>query len=113
MKIKLLAIMFAAVLVLGACGGNKAKEVDKGTTGTSTETASVDVEKVVSTSCIACHGGNLELKGGVGPALSNVGDHMTETEIHDVIVNGRGSMPGGLIEGAEATAVAKWLSEKK
>ena len=34
MKIKFLAIMFAAVLVLGACGGNKAKEEDKGTTGT-------------------------------------------------------------------------------
>ena len=32
MKIKFLAIMFAAILVLGACGGNKAKEEDKGTT---------------------------------------------------------------------------------
>ena len=78
-----------------------------------TETASVDVEKVVSTSCIACHGGNLELKGGVGPDLSKVGDHMTETEIHDVIINGRGGMPAININDAEATAVAKWLSEKK
>ena len=28
-----------------------------------------------------------------GPDLSKVGDHMTEAEIHDVIVNGRGGMP--------------------
>lgn len=110
MKIKFLAIMFAAILVLGACGGNKAKEEDTGTTGT--ETASVDAEKVVSTSCISCHGGNLEGKGGA-PALAKVGDHMSETEIHDVIVNGRGGMPGGIIKGEEAEAVAKWLSEKK
>ncbi|AMQ07515.1 MULTISPECIES: cytochrome c551 [Sporosarcina] len=113
MKTKFLAIMLGAVLVLGACGGDKAKEEDKGTTGTGNETASVDVEKVVSTSCIACHGGNLELKGGVGPDLSKVGDHMSETEIHDVIINGRGSMPPGLIKGEEADAVAKWLAEKK
>ncbi len=112
MKIKFLAIMFAAILVLGACGGNKANDADKGTTGTGTETASVDPEKVVQTSCINCHGGNLEGKGGA-PALAKVGDHMTEAEIHDVIVNGRGGMPPGIIKGAEADAVAKWLSEKK
>ena len=113
MKIKFLAIMFAAILVLGACGGDKAKEGDKGTTDTGTETASVDVEKVVSTSCIACHGGNLELKGGMGPDLSKVGGHMTEAEIHDVIVNGRGSMPAIQVSDEEATAVAQWLAEKK
>ncbi len=111
MKIKFLAILFAALLVLGACGGNKAKEEDKGTT-TGTETAAVDAEKVVQTSCVTCHGGNLEGKGGA-PALAKVGDHMSETEIHDVIVNGRGGMPGGIIKGADAEAVAKWLAEKK
>jgi len=113
MKTKFLAIMLGAVLVLGACGGDKAKEEDKGTTDTGTETASVDVEKVVSTSCIACHGGNLELKGGMGPDLSQVGGHMTEEEIHDVIVNGRGGMPAIKVSEEEATAVAQWLAAKK
>ena len=111
MKIKFLAIMFAAILVLGACGGNKT--VDKNAEGGATpDTASVDAEQVVQTSCITCHGGNLEGKGNA-PALAKGGDHMSETEIHDVIVNGRGGMPPGVIKGAEAEAVAKWLSEKK
>ncbi len=74
MKNKFLAIMFAAVLVLGACGGNKAKEDRQRYNRYGTETASVDAEKVVSTSCITCHGGNLEGKGGA-PALHKVGDH--------------------------------------
>lgn len=114
MKTKFLAIMLGAVLVLGACGGgDKAKEEDKGTTDTGTETASVDVEKVVSSSCISCHGGNLELKGGMGPDLSQVGGHLSEEEIHEVIVNGRGNMPAIKISDEEATAVAQWLAEKK
>ncbi len=37
----------------------------------------------------------------------------SETEIHDIIINGQGGMPGGIIKGEEAEAVAKWLSEKK
>ena len=112
MKNKLLAIMFGAALVLGACGGDKADEKDTGTT-TGTETASVDAEKVVSTSCITCHGGNLE---GVGaaPALNDVGARLSESEIKDVIVNGQGGMPGGLIKDeAEIDAVSKWLAAKK
>lgn len=113
MKNKFLVILLGAmlVLVLGACGGAKTDKNANGGTTTGTETAAVDPEKVVQTSCVSCHGGNLE--GGVGPALTHVGDHMSEQEIHDVIINGRGGMPPGLIKGEEATAVAKWLSEKK
>ncbi len=112
MKIKFLAIMFAAILVLGACGGNK--EVDKNANGGATpgtDTASVDPEKVVQTSCVSCHGGNLE--GKVGPALANIGAKLSETEIHDIIINGKGGMPAIQMDEAEANAVAKWLSEKK
>ncbi|NYF23953.1 cytochrome c551 [Sporosarcina sp. JAI121] len=115
MKNKFLAVMFGAVLVLGACGGNKTNENDTGTNGgtTGNDTAAVDAEKVVSTSCITCHGGNLEGKGAA-PALNKVGDHMSESEIRDVIVNGRGGMPGGLIKDeAEIDAVSKWLADKK
>jgi cytochrome c551 len=117
MKNKFLVILLGAVLmlVLGACGGAKTdKNANGGATtgtGTETETVAVDPEKVVQTSCISCHGGNLE--GKVGPALTHIGATLSEKEIHDIIINGRGGMPAIKVSDAEATAVAKWLSEKK
>ena len=75
------------------------------------ETSSIDAEAIVQKSCVSCHGGNLE--GGMGPALDKIGGTLSEEEIHDVIVEGKGSMPPGIIKGEEADAVAKWLSEKK
>ncbi|TNO95725.1 cytochrome c, partial [Bacillus cereus] len=38
---------------------------------------------------------------------------LSEEEILDVINNGRGAMPAGLIKGADAEAVAKWLATQK
>ena len=109
MQKKLLAAIFGAVLVLGACGGgDKAKEEAPATDG---DVATVDAEAIVQTSCITCHGGNLE--GASGPALDKIGAEMSEAEIHDVIINGQGGMPAKIIEGEDADAVAKWLSEKK
>ncbi|CAM3301041.1 cytochrome c551 [Filibacter tadaridae] len=113
MKNKLLAVLFGAALVLGACGGDKADEKDDGAATTDDNaTASVDAEEVVNAKCITCHGGNLE--GAMGPKLSDIGSRMSEDEIHGIIENGtKGGMPAGLIKGEELDAVAKWLSEKK
>lgn len=113
MKKKLLAAVFGATLILGACGGGDDNATDDtpATTPDAGETSSVDPEAVVDKSCIQCHGGNLE--GGSGPDLTNVGATHSEEEIHDIIENGQGGMPGGLIKGEELDAVAKWLSEKK
>ncbi|MCZ2257681.1 cytochrome c551 [Sporosarcina sp. G11-34] len=110
MKKKLLAVIFGATLVLGACGGggNKAKDEKPANEGA---TSSIDAEAIVQKSCVSCHGGNLE--GGMGPALDKIGGTLSEEEIHTVIVEGKGSMPAGIIKGEEADAVAKWLSEKK
>ena len=112
MKKKLLAAVFGAVLVLGACGGGGDKSKEKEEAAPSGETASVDAEKIVNNKCIACHGGNLE--GASGPALDKIGATLSEDEIHDVIVNGQGGMPGGIIKDEEeVTAVAEWLAAKK
>lgn len=108
---KLLAAIFASILVLGACGGGNTTK-DDGGENTSGDVASVDAEKIVNSKCITCHGGNLEGAGGA-PALNDVGSKLSETEIHDVIINGQGGMPGNIIQGDEAEAVAKWLAEKK
>ncbi|MFC7365808.1 MULTISPECIES: cytochrome c551 [Bhargavaea] len=121
MKKKLLAMLFGSALILGACGGGNDTADDAADTGndnTATEesagenTAGVDPEKVVQQKCISCHGENLEGQGNF-PALNDVGSRLSEDEIRDTIANGKGAMPGGLIEGEELDAVAKWLSEKK
>ena len=111
MKKKLLGAIFASILVLGACGGAKTTN-DDGGEDTSGDVASVDAEKIVNNKCISCHGGNLEGAGGA-PALNDVGSKLSETEIHDIIINGQNGMPGNLIQGKEAEVVAKWLAEKK
>ncbi|MFS0688475.1 cytochrome c551 [Sporosarcina sp. 179-K 8C2 HS] len=109
MKNKLVAMMFGAALVLGACGGgNNANNSGNG----NGETAAVDADKVFQKSCATCHGGNLEGRGNA-PALANIGSELSEKEIHDIIQNGKGGMPGGLIQGEELDAVTKWLAEKK
>lgn len=106
MKKSLFVLLFGSVLALAACGGE-----DSDSSGaTSTQSGG---EKVVMTSCATCHGGQLQGMGNT-PALDDVGSRLTETEILDVINNGRdGGMPGGLIKGADAEAAAKWLAEQK
>ncbi|MBA4537535.1 c-type cytochrome [Bacillus aquiflavi] len=116
MKKKLLALLMGTSLVLVACGGNDKEDNNKMTEskneGTTTETAEAgDAEKFYETKCLSCHGGNLE--GGVGPALNDVGARLSKDEIEKVITDGRGSMPGGLLKGDEASQVADWLAAKK
>ncbi|MFJ8064127.1 cytochrome c551 [Psychrobacillus sp. NPDC096426] len=111
MNKKLLAVIFGAALMLAACGGAK-EETTTTKTGTTTETATVNAEKIVNSKCISCHGGNLEGQGNF-PALNNVGSRLSENEILNVIENGRGGMPGGLVTGEEAKEVAAWLAAKK
>lgn len=114
MKNKLLASLFGAALILGACGGGNDNAADNndGATDGGTATEGVDAEKVVQTSCVSCHGQNLEGAGST-PGLDDVGSRLSEEEIHTIIVEGKGAMPGGLIKGEEADAVAKYLAEKK
>lgn len=110
MKKKLLAAVFGSMLVLGACGGGGDDAgKDEGTTGG--DTAAVDAEAVVQQKCISCHGDNLD--NGSAPAIDKIGAELSEEEIHDIIINGQGGMPGGLIKGDDADAVAEWLAAKK
>jgi len=68
-------------------------------------------EEMYKQSCAACHGDDLQ--GAVGPALDEVGKVLNEEEILDVIENGKGSMPAGLLSGDEAVQISKWLAEQK
>lgn len=49
-------------------------------------------KSLYGTSCIACHGQNME--GGAGPSLLNIGHHMFYEDFKEIVINGRGLMPG-------------------
>ncbi|MGC4379075.1 PQQ-binding-like beta-propeller repeat protein [Fictibacillus sp. Mic-4] len=66
---------------------------------------------IYKNNCASCHGANLE--GGSAPDLQHVGKSMSKDQILKQIENGSGRMPGGLVKGADADALAEWLSKKK
>ena len=117
MKKKWLTLVFGSALFLAACGGGDDDKKDS-TAGDTTgdkagETAAQsEGEKIVMTSCISCHGGELQGMGNF-PALNNVGSRLSEAEILDVIQHGRNAMPAGLIQGEQAEQAAAWLATQK
>lgn len=68
-------------------------------------------EELFKGKCSACHG--VDLSGGVGPALSDVGSRLSLDEIKDTIKNGKGIMQPNIISGEDMEKVATWLSEHK
>ncbi|WP_405100376.1 cytochrome c551 [Oceanobacillus sp. FSL H7-0719] len=121
MKKWLLAVLFGAVLVLGACGGgdddNASEEPadnDNGTEESADSGESVDTaagEEVYQTNCAMCHGA--DLSGGAGPDLTAVGSSYTQDEIAEIVTNGIGSMPPQKVSGDDLDALSAWLAEKK
>lgn len=105
MKKAMLTLVFGSAIFLAACGGG-----DKEATNNESA-AAPDGEAIAMKSCISCHGG--ELQGATGPALNDVGSRLSESEILDIIHNGQGNMPAGVVKGADAEAVAKWLATQK
>lgn len=66
-------------------------------------------EQVFAASCTACHMNNGLDAGGIGPQLAGRG--VDDAAIRNIVQNGRGSMPPGLISGADLdNAVAYILS---
>ncbi|MEI5907617.1 cytochrome c [Bacillus spongiae] len=98
MKKLIYSVLLGSVLVLSACGGGE------------DEPEKVGIEKLVDQKCATCHGGNLQ--GDYGPKIDNIGAKLSEDEILDIIVNGKGQMPG-VLKGEEAKEVAEWFANKK
>ncbi len=98
------------MIVVGVWGGNTAH---KNATGGSSTNASQNLtpDQIFQQNCSQCHGDNLQ--GGIGPNLQKIGASKSKDQILNQIKNGGGGMPGGLINGKEADAVATWLSKKK
>lgn len=109
MKKWLLATLFGAALVLGACGGS-GDEADNGDDAGEATEASAG-EEIYKKSCASCHGSDLE--GGAGPALENVGSDHSADEIADIIDNGTGSMPAQNLDEDDRDELADWLAAKE
>lgn len=109
MKKAWLALIFGSALFLAACGGDDSSSKSS---GGNNDSGSLDGEALVSKSCTSCHGGNLEGMGST-PGLKDVGANLSEQEILDIIENGKGAMPPGLLKGEEAKAAAAWLATQK
>lgn len=120
MKKWLLAVLFGAVLVLGACGGDEdasqepADTDDAGTEEATDGGEAVDTaagEEVYQANCAMCHGA--DLAGAAGPDLTTVGGTYSEEEIADIVTNGKGSMPAQSVAGEDLDALTAWLAEKQ
>lgn len=122
MKKWLLAVLFGAVLVLGACGGgnnadnDNEEPADNGDTSTEEPAENgnaVDTaagEEIYQANCAMCHGA--DLSGGAGPALTDVGSRYSSDEIKDIVENGTGSMPAQDVSGDDLDALVNWLEEQ-
>ncbi|MEI2469985.1 cytochrome c550 [Peribacillus frigoritolerans] len=84
-----------------------AKEKEGGGKTEETENASASPEDIYKQNCISCHGDAYQ--GGVGPALKGVGDRLSVDEVKNVITNGRGAMPPGLVEEQNIDAMAEYI----
>jgi cytochrome c551 len=116
MRKKLVSLILGTSLVMGlaACGGGGDKDTTKDTgNGGGTDTAQAgDAQKIYDQKCSSCHGG--DLKGAVGPNLTQVGSKYSKDEILDILKNGKaGGMPAGLVTGDDANTIADWLAAKK
>ncbi|MCJ1908787.1 cytochrome c550 [Planococcus ruber] len=78
---------------------------EQGNDGGSTESAEFDPESQAQQSCVSCHGSSYE--GAVGPSL--VDTELDQAGIEEIIANGKGAMPGGLIEEENIPAMAEWV----
>ncbi len=118
-KLTSIALSLLLVGILSACGGGeKAQEpapaadnqqAEQPAAGGTVDAAAA--EEKFKSSCASCHG--VDLSGGAGPSLQQVGSKLSKDDIAGIITNGKGAMPPGMLKGEDAEVVAAWLAEKK
>lgn len=65
------------------------------------------IEATIQQSCIACHGADLT-GGPAAPSLHNLDEKYDQSDIANILTNGKGAMPKGLVPGLE-NDVAEYL----
>jgi cytochrome c550 len=92
-------------------GDSKELAAEKEGGGEPTEEVAANPEDIYKANCLACHGD--QYQGGMGPKLVGVGDKYSQEELADIVVNGIGNMPSGLVKPDQAAGMAEWLSNIK
>lgn len=64
-------------------------------------------EEIYAQNCLSCHGENYE--GGAGPELLEVDARLSNDEIKDILQNGKGIMPGGLVPEESLDDMVEWI----
>jgi len=97
-----IAACFAALMVLGACGG---------TPGSATTSSTALGPNVYQRECAVCHGQNLEGLGSA-PGLVGVVDRLGRGEVERIVEQGRATMLPVELGDAELTALVDWLATR-
>ncbi|WP_307255898.1 cytochrome c550 [Oikeobacillus pervagus] len=109
----LLIMVFGIGLVffLSLKGLNDSEEMAKEKDGgeKQEESAEFVAEDFYKQTCLGCHGANYE--GGAGPALK--GTKLSKDQIKEVLLNGKGAMPAGLVPQENADAMADFIKNLK
>ncbi|WP_068775605.1 cytochrome c [Paenibacillus sp. FJAT-26967] len=84
-----------------------------GTTQGEGGSQTAQAESLYKAQCIACHG--TDLGGGIGPNLQKAGSHLSEADVKNILLNGKGGMPAfkGTLSDADIQALSAWLAAKK
>lgn len=70
-------------------------------------------ERIYSINCAVCHGSNRTgVQHGANPTLVDIGERMSDDELNEVIVQGRGVMPSfGFLSDEELDAIVQFLND--
>lgn len=113
-------VPYILIMVLGIIGifffslkgVGDSKEIAKEREGGEEQVEVVDFEpeSYAQRACISCHGENLEGLGNA-PTLINTG--LSAEQVADVLVNGQGTMPPGLVPADNVEEMAEWVANLK
>jgi len=90
-------LIWLGILLVGCSQNNSANEGQA-----ELSELAMEGEKIIKTSCISCHG--RDLKGDMGPSL--YGLTMTDEELKDILIKGKGAMPPATANGKEEEVIA-------
>ena len=76
----------------------------------SKEKRPTDAAGLYEKSCLPCHGA--DLKGASGPPVTNMSNKYSKEQVEKILVEGKGMMPGKLLNAEEAMTVTEWLMKE-